>query len=108
AYESGDDEGARVGHEQGLAQARARGDRRVEALHLTNLALAQLGLGRFDEARASAEEALAISRQRNDEFAVAICLANLGGIAYGSGDLERAAALYGEARLVAERIGYSR
>ena len=108
AYESGDDEGARLGHEQGLAQARARGDRRVEALHLTNLALAQLALERFDEARASATAALEISRQCADEFAVAVCLATLGGIAYGTDDLERAVALYRQARLAAERIGYSR
>ncbi len=106
-WERGDLEAALPLREQGLATARASGDRLREADALHWLGEVKRDLGRFEEGEADLLAADTIYRDQGEWVGVANNLHSLGDLALDRGDLARAAELYRETITVEREQGGS-
>ncbi len=92
-------------HRQSLAMHRELDMPEETAATLNNLGLAQLSLGRVDDAEDSAQEALSISRRVTSQRLAASTLGLLGSIQWTRGDIAHATTTIAESVLIADRIG---
>jgi len=100
---AGDEEGGLLMAEKALALAERLSLRELQAHALTTIGTAR-GSDDGDAAVRDLEAALAIALDENSPIASTI-VNNLGVLAFVRGDVKRAAELYGEARVVAEKVG---
>ncbi len=91
--------------EEGLTYARARGDKAVIVVELTNLGLVALYQGRFEQARARFRESLLLSQELGTTLVIAYDLEGLAGVAAGHHAPEQAARLWGAAEALREELG---
>lgn len=101
----GDKETARRMHEEGLAAARAAGNKRQIALSNRGLGAVAKQQDDIASARKFIEEGLAISRESNDEFGIAVSLNALGDLARMEDDYRAARPLFEEALTICRHIG---
>jgi tetratricopeptide (TPR) repeat protein len=92
--------------DEGLARARALGDRRSVARSLSLLGYVAGWQGDQTRATALLEEALAIARALGDQLEIALALQGLADTAYAQEDLVRAATLNEEALALFRELGY--
>lgn len=67
-------------HQEALSEARDRGERRAEAIHLGEAARMLAWLKRYSEVITANEESIALFREVGDAHGEAICLTNLGAV----------------------------
>jgi predicted ATPase/class 3 adenylate cyclase len=105
ARDQGDDRRARELYEQGLAPARARGDRHAAAYPLRGLAHLCRARGDFEEAEALFKESLALVWELKDQRCACLGIEGLARATAGHGRAERAARLFGIAEALRELVG---
>jgi len=88
-----------------LGVARARGDRRLEARALNNLASVSFAQADLPRARARYEQALELHQAVADRRYEGIALGNLGGVLRQLGQLEESETCYRDALAVAHELG---
>jgi predicted ATPase/transcriptional regulator with XRE-family HTH domain len=91
--------------EEGLALARANGDRAGIALALHSMGWAALHQGDYVRAQPLLEESLPLTRELDDTPNTAACLAGLGNTALIQGDYPRAKALSEEGLVLSRAMG---
>lgn len=101
----GDFAAARALHQEGLALARRRGDKKGAANALGNLGTVAIEQGDLAAARTLYQESLALMRVLDNKKGVATQLCGLGRIAEEQGDLAAARALHGESLALTRDLG---
>jgi transcriptional regulator with GAF, ATPase, and Fis domain/tetratricopeptide (TPR) repeat protein len=99
-----DDAGAVVDLERAIALAENAGQRRIEALAASSLALAHQRAGRNDAARVAFKVAIAAAEAAGDASTLATTRLNYGVLAWGDGDLAEASAEFEAAADLARRV----
>ncbi|MGG6242687.1 tetratricopeptide repeat protein [Nodosilinea sp. AN01ver1] len=90
---------------QAIVLWRKVGDRRGEAISLSDLGLVYRNLSRYAEALEAYHQALDIQREIGDRYNEATALNNMGSIYYRLGDYPKALELYQESLNIREDIG---
>ena len=93
--------------EEALALFRQRGHPGGVCVALGNLAEAELGLGRQEEARLHLAEALELAREAQFAELIAACLATAAALLLETGNAETAARLTGAENALLEQISFS-
>src|SRR6266540_301263 len=105
ARDQGDEGRARDLYEQGLAQARGRGDKHATSVVLRGLAHLIRAQGRAEQPEALFKESLAFVWELKDQRCACVNIEGLARLAGAQGGGERAARLFGVAETLRERVG---
>ncbi len=84
---------------------RRLGDRRYEAIHLSQLARVLLGRGQLDEARDQLRHALSVHRELHNRRHEAMALVLQGDLELSSGDVDDGVAVWSTAASTAREVG---